>query len=403
MTAKIRFAIFIALAAAILAGCGKNNGFDDELSAQSTTFACDSPEIAVTNDGVYYTEMENGTNYSLALLMYYDFNKKVSVPLCSDPQCSHTDANICVAAFEGNPIGLFVNSKHNVLQCAEISNSAVYEVGLDGSGRETVGELGLFAADGISVHYNGSIAIDENSLFFSNHQRDGSDALYYLPLRQNAKPKKIYEAKVETSSEYNFETYLSPIAICGKSVFFVENDQTVKADGRAESGENQTVSTVALKYYRADTGEVNTIAGGYTDIAPYGEKYLLIGGNGFAVWEPAADTVEQIAMTDEIAALYKNGDSIIRAFYDDGKYYMLYSYERPDSDIDGFKIYVLDSELKLENTIECDYDGTLVGLQFNDEYIFGVGYSGDMGIYLLPKSELEAKTEITWQMENILP
>lgn len=375
---------------------------NSKLDPQKTTYGGDNADTAITENGVYYTDMYAAP---YPLLMFYDFESGKAVPLCSNPQCRHDDPDTCSAVFKYGVSGLFYNSEKECLQAAEITNSKVYAIKTNGSGRDSIGDMGLVSAGSTSVHFTGTFMISNDTMSFTSFTKDGSAALYVLPLYKNAKPQKIYEAASSTLNDYPLIVYIYTDAMCGDIAIFHEvSVVSAPVDVSAEDiGRPRYLAT--LKYISPDMDEPVTVAENYNDITTYGEQYLISGDAGFAVWDPSTNEVESIELPQQVMDAYEQVGAVYSIDYDatDGTYYVVI----PNADTSENSnivrtIFVLNSDLQLKNTIYVnDFAYDYLG-QTADSVVAVGSAHGENSICILPKSELETQSEINWKLKNVL-
>lgn len=128
----------------------------------------------------YYRVLNNNEDTNFSRISYIDFESKVEIPLCNQPQCSH-DTEKCQAMFYGNnymnsqifPMGdkiYVLASKNAVVEDLGIENglgmstlinsNALYEMNIDGTNRSEIVEIGAeYELHNTIVTGNGKILI----------------------------------------------------------------------------------------------------------------------------------------------------------------------------------------------------------------------------------------------------
>lgn len=408
--------------AMLLTSCGtaKNTYF----APDNTTYYGNERQgtgLIVTEDGIYYVSDDKtykaaGDSFYTEVppcLSYYDFETGSSVILCSDPNCTHTDYTTCPAAFKEPLGGLMLNSSKNCLQGICIGDSKVYSIELDGSGRESAAGLGLLSANG-SVHYQGTYMLTDDYVFYSIFQKDGSAAIYSKPLYSDGEAQKIYETDTETETEdgYSIINYLFLFAASDGSLIFDEYNCVAAPTDVTEEDIGRPRFIDHLKCYNANTGEIETLAETYTTIVPYGDKNLLLSGDKLSVWDASTGEQTPMDMPAAAAELYE-ATGYSRLYYDDisDLYYWLFTKvsEEDGESTSAYTILVLDGKLNPKCTINCGsfLDGDLDFLQWNSTSLIAAGTDrtadhSQSAICILPKSEFENATEITWEADNVI-
>lgn len=399
----------LALALLLFTACSTQNTTSVTLDPQNTVYENPMYNVVVAEDGIYYLHSQ----FYPFKVMYYEFKAQTSLPLCSDPQCDHTDYETCVAAFDYHVGALYLNKTRNRLQAVSPLEAEVYAIMLDGSSRKSVGDMELVEVTKTHTNFYGTLMMNDDITAYSIFQKDGSAALYILPLYKNASAQKIYETAstaTEVVGDYSVDTEIYMVGLCGDIVIFHEDSMISAPADVTEEELGRPFTTRTLKYCCAGMDEPVTIGDGYYQLAPYGDKYLISGDAGFAVWDPATNEVSSIEMPQEIQEKYEEVGNCGPMYYSNGKYY-LYFHDMVSSTTPG-TIFVLDEQINITNIITTQTD---VVLKFNDEYIVAVGTDhnadsesetrGEYAAWLLPKTKLEQSKEITWNFahkDNVL-
>ena len=127
--------------------------------------------IIMQRNSVYENVNNHGEFYSngIGSLRYFDFMSMVSAPICSKPNCTHTDENECTSFGMNNHPALigdniyyftseFIYGDDNNLKCVTYLNRA----NVDGSGRVQVSSI-----DGIDVWRPYDAYIYDNVIYFT--------------------------------------------------------------------------------------------------------------------------------------------------------------------------------------------------------------------------------------------
>lgn len=393
----------------LLTACSSQSSTSATLDPQNTVCENSMYNVSIADNGIYYLSAQSNPSK----VMYYDFETQTALPLCSNPQCEHTDYEQCVAAFDNHVGAIYLNKTRNRLQAVPTLDAKVYAIKLDGSSRKVVGDMALVDVGSTHKGFTGTLMMNDETMAYSIFQKDGSAALYTLRLYKNSNAQKIYETAstaADTVADYSVDNEIYMIGLCGDFVIFHE-DSVVEAPASVTEEElGRPFVTRTLKYCRAGMDEAITIGEGYYQLVPYGDKYLISGDAGFAVWDPATDEVSSIEMPQEIQEAYEEVGICGPMYCSDGKYYLYF--HNMISSSDPGTIFVLDEQLNITNIIHTQAD---VSLKFNSEYIVAVGTDsnadpdsetkGEYAAWLLPKTELEQNKEITWNFahkDNVL-
>lgn len=239
---KLALRLTAALMAAILlAGCTKSGSIADAPEESKLEEASSNHSLHMLEKGsaegrytILYPETDGTASQ---LLNYLDYSTLKAVPLCAQPNCTHSGP-ACSAFVEGSLNDIYVLDDDSIVFLVRTSENCaaqIYTAGSDGSNRQMLFE----APSGLDI--SALFGADEDYLYMlvSKVQANGTSCENFARL-------SLSGGKLETLMEFGQGSFFSPIGTWGQQIVVFEDGSSAIENLYQEAGASSNDASLSM-------------------------------------------------------------------------------------------------------------------------------------------------------------